>query len=579
MKLPKRIFAGMVVLTACIACADAAVGAAASYQGKPASYWLDEFDSPTNNSIAAFKAMGSNAVPFLIKVLETKSSKLGEIADTARSKYSQQIPPIVEKSMPSAYRMQARREEAAYLIEQIGPEAEAAIPTLLKVFTDQTEDSRVSQGARSALMAMGEKAATLVPIYLSWLKNTNVDVQIEGAVFLGSVGPKAKSAVPELLQAADSNDLQLRWSAAWALWRIDRHTNVALRVFSPGLECTNDLRLSAFGRFREMGPAARPVAQKIAVALRDEDEQVREAAVRALKEIDPALLESRLREMNLRTTENVAHLIEMIRTGDHPRRYRAIEAIALFGPGAKDAVAALIEAIDEPRSQWPGRDNLWMVTADALGEIGPDASAAVTNLIELTQKSKQYAAMSYCPALGKIGKNASPAVPMLQSLLQDENLRTRLAAADALTKITPQSCSNVVAVLTNLLNKPELAPYLIVGTDGVVRPSDSGGIQNPESVFFRLSVGVALWRLGLETEPPTDALANLAAKDPSSGGELWPIKLLGDIGPTAKPALPTLRRVLERNSTLYSRAAAISIRHIDPDEFDRLGLPGMLGLP
>jgi len=51
------------------------------YQGQPASYWLDSWGTNIEAVDAAFKAMGSNASPFLIKTLERKSSKLGEVVD------------------------------------------------------------------------------------------------------------------------------------------------------------------------------------------------------------------------------------------------------------------------------------------------------------------------------------------------------------------------------------------------------------------------------------------------------------------------------------------------------------------
>jgi hypothetical protein len=41
-----------------------------SYGEKPASFWLDSWHTNTDGASAAFKAMGTNAVPFLIKTLE-----------------------------------------------------------------------------------------------------------------------------------------------------------------------------------------------------------------------------------------------------------------------------------------------------------------------------------------------------------------------------------------------------------------------------------------------------------------------------------------------------------------------------
>lgn len=535
--------------------------------------------------MVAFRVMGSNAVPFLIKILERKPTKLSEFGDKAVSELNDkpQLQKFAEELLPSAYKISNRREFAAFLLSEIGTDAGAALPTLIKIFEDQTEDRLLRSKVYGALHSLGENGAAMVPRYMEYLKSDSAETRTTGADLLASVGPKAKAAIPMLTELIDGNDWQLRWSAAWALWRIGRETNVALRVFAPGLDTTNFLRSGAIFQFREMGPAAKPVAQKIVVALRDEDEQVREGAVQALREIDPELLESWLRELSQQTAANIAHLIEMIRNGEFRKRCRAIEAITLFGPDAKHAVPVLIQALDAPVAVMSpsfaetAKHHQWRITADALGEIGPAASAAVPKLLELIQKSKHFAAMSYCPALGKIGTNAHPAVPLLRSLLQDEDRRLRLAAADALTRIAPLECSNVVAVLTNLQHDSEAATVWL--PDG--RRSERKDFQNPQSVFLRLSASVALWRLGVEKEPPVDALAELAGKSPSIGGELWAIKSLGEIGPRAKVALPALRVVLERErgSSVFGRAAAIAIRRIDPEEFAKLGLPGLLALP
>jgi HEAT repeat protein len=554
----------------------------ASYEGKSVSYWFDLALKGTNVD-AAFKAMGSNAAPFLAHELDRKPSKLDEeLSEFPKKPYVPEA--LYQHSLNKVVRIIDGRQEAARLLCELGPDAEPALPVLLRNFREGDERENVQTYVNGTLRGMGDKIAFLVPELVQNFTNNQLHIQILCADLLGSIGPKARAAVPALTAALEQE--RLSWSAAKALWRIDQQTNVYLRVLIAGItNATETTRIHALYSLRWMGASAKKSAPMIAAALRDEDDQVREAAVKALREIDPALLESRLQEMNQQTGENIARLINVIRTGEYPQRYRAVEAIAMFGEDAKEAVPVLIQALDAPvilKAPWfthTAQHNLWRVIADALGEIGPDARAAVPNLIELIHKSKHYAAMSYCPALGKIGTNASTAITLLQGLLQDENLRLRLAAAVALTKIAPLACSNVVTVLTNLPNEPELSRVLVVDERGIARPSDRKDLQNPESVFVGLSVKVALWRLGLENEPPVDSLADLAGKDPSAGGELWAIKLLGDIGPAAKPALPALRSVFDRNSTLYSRAAAIAIRNIDPDEFDRLGLPGMLALP
>src|SRR5262249_48145637 len=111
-----------------------------TYRGKSASYWLDSWGTNMEGSDAAFKAMGTNVVPFLIKLLEQKPSKLGEVLDKKLADYSLshpgRIPEEVTEILPSAYRVEQRREMAAFFLGELGPLAEAAIPTLFRIYCD-----------------------------------------------------------------------------------------------------------------------------------------------------------------------------------------------------------------------------------------------------------------------------------------------------------------------------------------------------------------------------------------------------------------------------------------------------------
>lgn len=563
-----------------------------SYQGKPASCWLDHFSSPwegTNLPLLAFQAMGSNAVPYLIRVLETKPSALGKKLDAELygiSGRGQNLPERFKQRLPSAMRMEDRREHAAFILSELGPVAEAAIPALVRIIEDPNEGWRLTGEARRALFSMGEKLASQTPRFMEYIKRGGVEARGLGARYLGSIGPKAKQAIPLLLETVDGDDSRIvRWAAASALWKIDRQTNVALRVFAANMDGTNRIRPTAFSYLAEMGPAAKPAAPAIAAWLEDDDESARDSAVKTLEAVDPDLLEARLRELNHRKVGTLARLIKIIRTGDYPECRRAIEAITMFGPEAKEAVPALIDALDKPRQfitdihAVSSQQRLWWVVADALGEIGPDASAAVPKLIALIHKNKAYAAAAYCPALGKMRTNAEAAVPVLQGLLDEGNPRLRLAAADALTKVAPQACSNVVAVLTNLQHDSESATVWVSDGHGATSPTDKKDFENSECVFLRLSASVALWRLGVQKQPPVAALTELVDEHPAHTGSLWAVTLLGEIGPPAKSSLPALRAVLDQKTTLHSRVAATAIRKIDPDEWTRLGLPGMLALP
>jgi HEAT repeat protein len=558
------------------------------YNGKPASYWLDSWG--TNMAAPdAFKAMGTNAVPFLIKVLETEPSSLGRFADKETAKYSTSHPKLsdaINKYLPSAYRAEDRCETAAFLLSELGTNAEAAIPALFRLYTSTNLNWKLASAVGGALASMGEKGVVLVPHYISWLTNSDPEIQQTGAAFLASVGPKARRAIPELVKASESTNHRLSVVAAGALWSIDRQTNIALRIYTQELQSTNmEHRRSALYSLRQMGLAAMDVGPLIQPFLRDSDDAIRNEAEKTLAEIAPSILQAGQRKMNQQSQEFLAMLLKQLREGEFADRFHALEAIAVFGPDAKTAVPALIDVL--PGFIHPSgflaptsKQNTQREAANALAEIGPEARAAVPALIAQLRQRKEYHPPWICKALGCIGPDAKAAVPVLQEILQDkDNYNERLAAAVALTQIVPEQCSNAVTVLMALQHDPELAK--LYHTDG-----RGGGtlqyhldFQSSQSRFFRLSSSVALWKLGLEKESPASEIVEGLGK-PDTGEQHWLLELAGAMGPEAHAAVPALEKLIGPDQLIRRRrAAAIAIRKIDPKEAERLNLPGILVQP
>jgi len=568
----------------------AALAAEPTYEGQSASHWLDHMDVAPNGmqeTIKAFKSMGRDAVPFLIKTLGRKPSKVGEAVDDLLYKRQlvAHVPEEMAKALPSAMRVGDRRGRAAFLIGEIGPEAEEAIPALMAILTDQSEGWRLEAEVRDALLAMGEKLSTQVPVLISFLESDDRETRGFGIRLLGSVGPKARDAVPALQGLANAPDQRVSLSAAQALWNIARQTNIVVAIYARSLQSKDStVRQLALVYLRQMGSAAVAAKSAIQSALRDPDDSVRREAERTLQEIDPKLLRSSPVNIPQETAAAVAGLVRTIQTGDFRSRFAALEAIAVFGSDAASAVPALTEVLNAPPPDLPGHFaamglmNSRRCAAQALAEVGPEARSAAPLLISLLTARVDGNRAVYCKALGRIGPEAKVAVPALQAAIQDENRGIRLAAAVALTRIMPEQCSDAVAVLRSLQNDPELANVGIVDKDGLVN-TNYADAQNPGAMLFRLAALVPLWELRVEKESPVDAIIRELRK-PTTSEQNFYVELLGDIGPDAKAALPTLQTLLEpRQPITLRRAAAIAVRKIDPGEAAELGLPGTLGLP
>jgi HEAT repeat protein len=97
----------------------------------------------------------------------------------------------------------------------------------------------------------------------------------------------------------------------------------------------------------------------------------------------------------------------------------------------KTALPALIAALQdsEPNVRW------W--SAQAIGEIGPDAESAVPELITLLSNPDEGSRNSACIALRGIGPAAKTALPVLRNSLSDPSKDVRRFAELAIKSIQP----------------------------------------------------------------------------------------------------------------------------------------------
>jgi HEAT repeat protein len=145
--------------------------------------------------------------------------------------------------------------------------------------------------------------------------------------------------------------------------------------------------------------------------------------------------------------EKVAGLIADLKSGDSKAAY----ALGEIGAGAKEAIPALIAALDtEPRPGEALPDN----AAVALAKIGP---ASVPALIEVLKSNKTRTWAHAANALKQLGPLAKEAVPALTAVVKTTDHRLTLAVAiDALGAIGSHAKSAVPQLLDVLGSKKEV---------------------------------------------------------------------------------------------------------------------------
>ncbi len=138
--------------------------------------------------------------------------------------------------------------------------------------------------------------------------------------------------------------------------------------------------------------------------------------------------------VSTRQGRTLSEWIGLTKDKDESFRMAAAEAIGEFGPRAKAAVPALIELLkdDDGMVRW--------TAIEALGNIGPEANAAVPTLIAVSLKDTDENNVQWAAdTLGEIGPEAKKAVPALTELLTHKSMGIQWTAAEVFSAKSAQS--------------------------------------------------------------------------------------------------------------------------------------------
>lgn len=346
-------------------------------------------------------------------------------------------------------------------------------------------------------------------------------------------------------------------------------------LLAPHLESLNakkkDTRLAAIKKIGAQGLAARAAAADLGKRMRDDpDAQVGGQAARALAQIGPA---------------GVSELIEGVRHKKIAVRNRALWALGLIGPDAKEAVGALAEALNDPAP------DLRVMAAYALGEMETAAKPAIPALCKALRDKNAKVRMQAALALRNIGADA---VPSLQELLKDDDTKVKVEALQAITQIGGDAKA-AVADLVELLHDEDAtvrigaadslwsigpaAKDAITPLTSVLR--DKNGLVQQHAFQAILRVGSADVPGLLETMRKLNADTHWAfpyilrqfgakAKDavrplikqlesPDVGQRMSAALALGEIGKEARDAIPALKKALKDKNPMVRHSAAFGL--------------------
>lgn len=335
-------------------------------------------------------------------------------------------------------------------------------------------------------------------------------------------------------------------------------------------------RLKAVQALGHLGSAGKEAIPTLAKALHDLDEDVRQAAARALAQIGPAA---------------VPVLVQELKHPVFQFSRRAAYGLALMGPEAAEAVPALIPCLKL------GAPDVRALAAHALGEIGPPAAKAATALTLLLDDPSKEVTKQAQGALARIGR---PAVPALHGALSSTNPAIRRQAAELLAlrgNEAGMAVPDLIALLKDKQASVRRSAALALGAVGkaageaaeslipLTKDHDQHVRAAAASALGDIStdagmVGATLIRLFRDPVPSVQIQAALAIvkfgpahvpllidaipnKDRST--HQLAIFSLGAIGPAAKAAVPTLVDQLQDSAAAIRASAAVALARIGPD--------------
>jgi len=323
------------------------------YQGKDPWQWAAQLQHPDPHARevakAAFREMGTNALPMLIRQLQFQES----FTRKARVWLGKRLPGRFEKAVTSGMKpafVSDIRAGAAFGLTELGTNAAPATPMLLRAMRDS--DGQVMWNSATALGSVGEPA---VPGLIKLLEDPNPQLRHAAAYALGQTGSAALPAASLLLRYATDTNSAVSMSSLYALGNI--------------------------------GPAAGPVILR---AVRESSGERRRAALKALTAIRPSRKSA------------LPVLLEAAQDPDPVSRAAVIEALATLNIREPSAILIYVSALDDTNA------NVRVQAAKGLAMAASRGSNAIPKLVVLQRTDPDDAVrIAAAEALVKISSPAS----------------------------------------------------------------------------------------------------------------------------------------------------------------------------
>ena len=255
------------------------------------------------------------------------------------------------------------------------------------------------------------------------------------------------------------------------------------------------------------------------------------------------------------------------------------KTLAGIGPGSASTLApALGQAL---RSNDPGKQ---LLALKALGALGADSRSQIGAVTSVLKSSDPEIAAQAARVLRGHGAASAPAVSALAANLASKEAFVARASARALTAIGPKAAPALTALRAATKRAEPGVPEDAVAAIGAIGPGAAAAYDDLAALLVSDDPRkVRENRRGKEiSNVAEDAIARMGPSvvkplvnmmtDPEKGSVA--AKILGRMGPAAKPAVPLLLQTLERVSndsrqTQMTSSLAAALVKIDPSSADK----------
>ena len=360
-----------------------------TYQGKTIRAWALQLSAPEPaaraEATAAITALGTNAIPELLKLLQTHDPRWRRTALSLAAK------------LPTRWGQK--------VVNQLGPSRAAALQV----------------GAAQALGVLGPKAAVAAPQLALAMSEPGPGVRGAAVTALEQIG---EPAIPDLtLVLLQAKDPVVRRTATFLLGRLGAQAAI------PGLALALDdvdpgVRVEAVSTLLRMGAQSWPAVPALVAHLNDPDATVRAFASSSLSMIGNPTLPA---------------VSKVLASGDTNAQKAVLKFLAQNYRSLRLTGAPLRKLAQE------GTPALRQQTIETLSLLRLDDDATVKILAAALKDPAPEVRLAAIKAFACLPSKADAAIPALRSCLEDESSAVRAAAKELLQRVPEAAPGSAVS--------------------------------------------------------------------------------------------------------------------------------------